>query len=328
MPLDSGAATGAYRLGNLPQLLRHRPELRPQREHARRGDAGPHVAPLAESGIPRRGVRGGALHLHAPAARRVMAVRREAACITGSTSSTPVTTSTPSRPTSRAPATSTYRDHMTRGLEFFKRHFFREDGCPRYYHDRTQPIDSQCAAQAIETLSRFAETRPGVPGAGAASRPWTIATCRTRTGTSTTASIRSSRRRRRCSTGRRPRCIARLRSCCHACRSLSIRAFPLCVERIRTISAMSVAYTDVSVRGRKKTLPSFRVDSRVVVNGRFRRCRGLRPVLADGEDAAETRCSAERCRSMRRGRISSRLRSVFPTPSRNTISHGRRTTSP
>jgi rhamnogalacturonyl hydrolase YesR len=51
----------------------------------------------------------------------------------------------------------TYRSAMTRGLQFYKRHFFREDGCPRYYYDRTQPIDSQCAAQAIETMAKFAE---------------------------------------------------------------------------------------------------------------------------------------------------------------------------
>ena len=49
----------------------------------------------------------------------------------------------------------TYKPAMYLGLEFFKRHFFREDGCPRYYHNRTQPIDSQCAAQAIETLAHF-----------------------------------------------------------------------------------------------------------------------------------------------------------------------------
>jgi rhamnogalacturonyl hydrolase YesR len=49
----------------------------------------------------------------------------------------------------------TYRNAIVKGLEFYKGHFFREDGCPRYYHDRTQPIDSQCAAQAIETLAHF-----------------------------------------------------------------------------------------------------------------------------------------------------------------------------
>ena len=51
----------------------------------------------------------------------------------------------------------TYYDGMLRGLDFYKRHFFEPDGTPRYYHERTQPIDSQCAAQSIETLARFAE---------------------------------------------------------------------------------------------------------------------------------------------------------------------------
>ncbi len=51
-----------------------------------------------------------------------------------------------------------YRENIQAGLEYYKRHFFREDGCPRYYHDRTQPIDSQCAAQSIETLANFADS--------------------------------------------------------------------------------------------------------------------------------------------------------------------------
>jgi hypothetical protein len=50
----------------------------------------------------------------------------------------------------------TYQGHMVKGLEFYKNHFFEEDGCPRYYHDRTYPVDSQCVAQAIETLANFA----------------------------------------------------------------------------------------------------------------------------------------------------------------------------
>ena len=54
----------------------------------------------------------------------------------------------------------THVDRMALGLRFFKEHFFREDGCPRYYHNRTQPIDSQCAAQAIETLARFDVSDP------------------------------------------------------------------------------------------------------------------------------------------------------------------------
>jgi hypothetical protein len=54
----------------------------------------------------------------------------------------------------------TFEESMSRGLDYYKRHFFREDGCPRYYHDRTQPIDSQCAAQSIETLSSFSDLDP------------------------------------------------------------------------------------------------------------------------------------------------------------------------
>jgi len=49
----------------------------------------------------------------------------------------------------------TYWDGMLKGLEFYKRHFFEDDGCPRYYHNRTYPVDSQCIAQAIETLTNF-----------------------------------------------------------------------------------------------------------------------------------------------------------------------------
>jgi hypothetical protein len=49
----------------------------------------------------------------------------------------------------------TYRARMLAGLNYYKQYFFGADGCPHYYHDRTQPIDSQCAAQAIETLARF-----------------------------------------------------------------------------------------------------------------------------------------------------------------------------
>jgi hypothetical protein len=53
-----------------------------------------------------------------------------------------------------------YEENLRRGFEYFKAHFFEPSGCPRYYHNRTQPIDSQCAAQAIETLAHFAALDP------------------------------------------------------------------------------------------------------------------------------------------------------------------------
>lgn len=41
---------------------------------------------------------------------------------------------------------------IQRGFEFYRAHFFREDGAVRYYHNRTYPIDTHCVAQSIITL--------------------------------------------------------------------------------------------------------------------------------------------------------------------------------
>ena len=43
------------------------------------------------------------------------------------------------------------------GYAYFKKHFFEVDGCPKYFHDRTFPVDIQCAAQAIDTLAFFSD---------------------------------------------------------------------------------------------------------------------------------------------------------------------------
>jgi hypothetical protein len=45
------------------------------------------------------------------------------------------------------------RANLDKGIEFYKEHFFEESGRPRYYHNRTYPVDIQCAAQSIDTLS-------------------------------------------------------------------------------------------------------------------------------------------------------------------------------
>lgn len=50
-----------------------------------------------------------------------------------------------------------YEDNLRRGFEYFKKTFFEENGRPKYYHSRVYPVDSQCASQAIETLSTFSE---------------------------------------------------------------------------------------------------------------------------------------------------------------------------
>jgi hypothetical protein len=51
----------------------------------------------------------------------------------------------------------TYKLNLERGFQFFKETFFEEDGTPRYYHNRTYPVDIQCASQAIDTLVTFSQ---------------------------------------------------------------------------------------------------------------------------------------------------------------------------
>jgi hypothetical protein len=48
-----------------------------------------------------------------------------------------------------------YERHLRRGLDFFIKHFIREDGAPKYFHNRDYPIDSHCVAQSIITLVRL-----------------------------------------------------------------------------------------------------------------------------------------------------------------------------
>lgn len=49
---------------------------------------------------------------------------------------------------------------LGKGLSYFRENFFEHNGRPKYYHHRTYPVDIQCAAQAIDTLSRFGNESP------------------------------------------------------------------------------------------------------------------------------------------------------------------------
>lgn len=67
-----------------------------------------------------------------------------------------------------------FRAQLDRGYRYFKRTFIEPGGRPRYYHNRAYPIDIQCAAQAIETLTKFsADDREALPAALAVAR-WTV----------------------------------------------------------------------------------------------------------------------------------------------------------
>lgn len=56
--------------------------------------------------------------------------------------------------------TDEFEERIRRGLEFYKAHFFREDGAVGYFHDRLYPIDSHCVAQSIITLVALRDLNP------------------------------------------------------------------------------------------------------------------------------------------------------------------------
>ena len=48
-----------------------------------------------------------------------------------------------------------YRCGFKRGVEFYQKNFFLEDGIPKYYHDQTYPLDIHSAAEAVIVFSRL-----------------------------------------------------------------------------------------------------------------------------------------------------------------------------
>jgi len=63
---------------------------------------------------------------------------------------------------------------LRKGSQFYKSQFFEVDGRPKYFHDRTYPIDIQCASQAIDTLSTLADDDPGCLRLAEKVAEWTI----------------------------------------------------------------------------------------------------------------------------------------------------------
>jgi hypothetical protein len=47
--------------------------------------------------------------------------------------------------------TTEFEPHIQRGFEFYREHFYREDGAARYFHNSTFPIDIHAVAQSIIT---------------------------------------------------------------------------------------------------------------------------------------------------------------------------------
>lgn len=51
--------------------------------------------------------------------------------------------------------TTEFETSIRKGFEFYKGHFFRRDGAPRYFHNATYPIDIHSVAQSLITLTEF-----------------------------------------------------------------------------------------------------------------------------------------------------------------------------
>ena len=78
--------------------------------------------------------------------------------------------------------TSEFEEHICRGFDFYKNHFFREDGAPKYFHNRTFPIDIHSVAQSIITLMEFRHLDDDTLDLALAIFKWTIRNMRHKTG--------------------------------------------------------------------------------------------------------------------------------------------------
>lgn len=60
----------------------------------------------------------------------------------------------------RYAGTTEFESGVQRGVEFYRNHFFREDGAAKYFHNRSYPVDIHCVAQSIITLLAFKDLDP------------------------------------------------------------------------------------------------------------------------------------------------------------------------
>lgn len=75
-----------------------------------------------------------------------------------------------------------FQPHLLKGYAYFKSVFFEATGRPRYYHNHTYPVDIQCAGQAIDTFSFFADEDPDAVNHALKVAEWTLANMQDPTG--------------------------------------------------------------------------------------------------------------------------------------------------
>jgi hypothetical protein len=74
--------------------------------------------------------------------------------------------------------TSEFEPHLCRGVRFYLEHFFSKDGTPKYFHDRTGPMDVHSAAQSIITLLECKDLAVGSIDLARSVLNWTLANLR------------------------------------------------------------------------------------------------------------------------------------------------------
>jgi polysaccharide biosynthesis protein VpsJ len=83
---------------------------------------------------------------------------------------------------SDATGDSRFENTIATGYDYWKNTFFLEDGTPRYYSHKTEPIDIQCSAQAIDTLAFYRDRDPQSLQLATKVANWTIKNMQDRTG--------------------------------------------------------------------------------------------------------------------------------------------------
>ncbi len=78
--------------------------------------------------------------------------------------------------------TAKYEPALKKGFRYFVETFFKNDGTPRYYAQKTLPIDVQCASQAIQTLVNLRKLHPDSVATAMNVADWTIANMQDRSG--------------------------------------------------------------------------------------------------------------------------------------------------
>jgi len=75
-----------------------------------------------------------------------------------------------------------FSDVTMRGYQYWKNTFFLDDGTPRYYCQKTLPLDIQCSSQAIDTFTFFSDLDRGALPMALKTAEWTIRNMQDTTG--------------------------------------------------------------------------------------------------------------------------------------------------